>query len=153
MARKDAPASGVMAVCSQVDFVHRGGRAHRDAWSTSSGPGDFAVCKSCIMKNPTLSLLAAIALASPLALHSVPATAAQELRVADPAITLAARTFGEPAPMPEGLQPGALLDQDELAAFAALEAEHAELQQQQAGFFGPRIGTILIIVLLVVLLL
>jgi hypothetical protein len=58
-----------------------------------------------------------------------------------------------PRQSPDTLQASHLFDQDELAALAALEAENVDLQQQKAGFFGPRIGTIIVIVLLLVLIL
>lgn len=46
-----------------------------------------------------------------------------------------------------------LFDEAELAKLAELEAENQALQEQKAGFFGPRIGTIIIIGVALVLLL
>jgi hypothetical protein len=105
------------------------------------------------MKRRLLSLLAVIALVSPIAFLPAAATAAQDLpaeRNAGPASTEAA---GETLPTPHALESDQLLDQDELAALAALESENVELQQLEAGFFGPRIGTIIIIVVALIVLL
>lgn len=105
------------------------------------------------MKRPSLTLLAVIALASPVAWLSAPATAAQATSVmsaASPVLTVAA---GEPFPAAEELRTNQQFDQDELAELAALESENVELQQQKAGFFGPRLGTIIIVIVLLVVLL
>jgi hypothetical protein len=98
------------------------------------------------MKRLTLSLLASIALAAPLAFHAPSAMASQQPPVA-------ALSNGPPALAAAPLRDEHLFEEDEMAALAALELQHAELQEQKAGFFGPRIGTIIIVVLLVVLLL
>lgn len=105
------------------------------------------------MKNRVLSLLASISLAAPLALHSLSASAEHETAVVDPATSVLAKSGGEPLPVPETFRSDHLFDQDELAELAALESENAELEQQKAGFFGPRIGTIIIIVIILVLVL
>lgn len=105
------------------------------------------------MKRRLLSLFASIALVSPIAMIPVSATAAQGPSDASAASPVLTQTTGEPLPVPETLQSDPLFDQTELAELAALEAENVELQQQQAGFFGPRIGTIIVIVILLIVLL
>lgn len=105
------------------------------------------------MKRFSLSLLAGIALAIPVALLPVSGTAAPEpppATSASPELT----AMGEaPRAAQDAHRLAELFDQDELAELAALEAENTELQEQKAGFFGPRIGTIIIIALLLVLIL
>lgn len=105
------------------------------------------------MKSRSLSLLAVIALVAPIALFPVSATAAQEPPVASASIPLLAETAGETLPAREALRSDHQFDQEELDELAALESENAELQEQQAGFFGPRLGTIIIVVVLLVVLL
>jgi len=53
----------------------------------------------------------------------------------------------------EPAQAEQMFDPTELAELAELEADNPELQQQTAGFFGPRLGTIIIIGVVLVLLL
>jgi hypothetical protein len=105
------------------------------------------------MTRLSLSLFAVIALASPVALLPVSATAAQDPSVSSTAVSVPGETGAEPLPSPAAFQSDQLLSQDELDELDALEAENTELQQQQAGFFGPRIGTIIIIVILLIVLL
>jgi hypothetical protein len=108
---------------------------------------------SRIMKRPSLSLLAAIALVSPIAALPVSATAGQDRSVASATNPVLTETAGEALATPEALRSDHLFEQDELAELAALEAENVELQQQEAGFFGPRIGTIIVIAIVLILLL
>lgn len=105
------------------------------------------------MKRLTLSLLAGIALAAPLALNSPSAMASPETPPAHTAKTPVTVSDTQPVPAPAPLQDNHLFDEEEMAALAALELEHAELQEQKAGFFGPSVGTVIIVALLVVLLL
>jgi len=102
------------------------------------------------MNRRLLSLLAVIALVAPIALCPVSATAGQP-PVASASIPLLEETPGLTAR--EALRSERPFNEEELEELAALEAENAELQEQQAGFFGPRIGTIIIIVVLLVVLL
>jgi hypothetical protein len=104
-----------------------------------------------IMNRRLLSLLAVIALVAPVALFPVSAMAGQEPPVASASIPPLEDTAGETAG--EALRSDYRFDEEELEELAALEAENAELQEQQAGFFGPRIGTIIIVVVLLVVLL
>lgn len=105
------------------------------------------------MKNKTLSLLAAISLASPLALHSFSAAAEHEPSIVNPAAPVVTENRGEPIPTTDALQVDQFFDPHELAELAALESEHGELAEQKAGFFGPRIGTIIVIVIILILVL
>lgn len=105
------------------------------------------------MKRPSLSLLAVIALASPVAWLSAPASAAQETPMMGTAAPVLTEATGETFPTAEELRTHQQFDQDELAELAALESENVELQQQKAGFFGPRLGTIIIVIVLLVVLL
>jgi hypothetical protein len=107
--------------------------------------------RSRIMNRRLLSLLAVIALVAPVALFPVSAMAGQEPPIASASIAPLEETAGETAR--EALRSDHPFDQEELEELAALESENAELQEQQAGFFGPRIGTIIIVVVLLVVLL
>jgi hypothetical protein len=109
--------------------------------------------RSQAMKKKTLSLLAAISLASPLALHSLYAAAEHETSIVNPAASVVTETRGELIPTPDGLQVDPLFDPHELAELAALESEHGELAEQKAGFFGPRIGTLIVIAIILILVL
>jgi hypothetical protein len=105
------------------------------------------------MKRTPLSLLASMVLTTFLALPSPAAAAAQSSPAANPTAAPVAKPAGDLVTVPEAIESHYLFDEDEMAELAALESENVELQQQTAGFFGPRIGTVLIIVLLLVLLL
>lgn len=105
------------------------------------------------MKSRSLSLLAMIALVAPIALFPVSAMAAQKSSEVSPESHALIQNVGDPPPGPEVLQSDFLFDQDELAELAALESENVDLQQLEAGFFGPRIGTIIVIAILLIVLL
>lgn len=105
------------------------------------------------MKRRLPSLLAGIALAFPVVSLPVTAAAAQGPSDASVASTFPAETGGDSLATAEVLQSDLRFDQQELDELAALEAENVELQQQEAGFFGPRLGTIIIIAIVLVLVL
>jgi hypothetical protein len=104
------------------------------------------------MKRRLPTLLAVTAMISCIALVPVTATAGQAAS-AEIEKSLLAGPAGEPIPAPQSVAADHLLDEEELAQLQALESENAELQQQKAGFFGPRIGTIIIIAIVLVVLL
>lgn len=94
------------------------------------------------------TLIAVITLLVPLALFSTSANAEQE---ASSTIAVDNSVIQQVAEDPA--QAEQIFDQAELAELAELEAENLALQEQRAGFFGPRIGTIIIIGVALVLLL
>ena len=102
------------------------------------------------MKPSSLSPFAVAALLSSLALFSMSAAAEQPINAASAAPTEAVE---KNTSIPEGSQPNPFFDPDELAELATLESENAALEEQKAGFFGPRLGTIIIIGVLLILLL
>ena len=104
------------------------------------------------MTGKALGLLAPLALSLSLALfplsvgagQSAPDSGAPQVSTASPAnVSPTAGAHGA----------GHRFEQDELDELAALEAENTELQEQTAGFFGPRVGTVIIIAILLVVLL
>lgn len=105
------------------------------------------------MKTRSLCLLAVVVLVAPIALFPGAATAGQDPSNARTATPVLTETAGDTLTTVEALQSDQLLDQDELEELAAVESENVELQQQKAGFFGPRLGTIIIVVVLLVVLL
>lgn len=105
------------------------------------------------MNTRSLCLLAVIVLVAPIVLFPGAATAGQEPSNARTETPVLTETAGDSLAAAEALQSDQLFDQHELEALAAIESENVELQQQKAGFFGPRLGTIIIVVVLLVVLL
>lgn len=99
-----------------------------------------------------ISLLVASIWLLPFALLPVSATAGQT-HPGSTASPVPMEIVDHPVPTPQVLQSEHLFDQQELDELAALEAENAELQEQTAGFFGPRVGTVIIIAILLIVLL
>ena len=105
------------------------------------------------MNTRSLRLLTVIVLVAPIALFPGAAMAGQDLSNARPATPVLTVTAGDSLATAEALQSDQLFDAQELEELAAVESENVELQQQKAGFFGPRLGTIIIVVILLVVLL
>lgn len=105
------------------------------------------------MKKRPPSCLAVIALVFAIALLPVSATAGQGPSDASVPSPVLAETSGEALATADARQSDLRFDQQELDELAALESGNVELQQQEAGFFGPRIGTIIIIAIVLVLVL
>lgn len=105
------------------------------------------------MNRRLLPRLALIALSCPFAWLPVSAAAKDAPAPVNAADVIVAEHAGEALPAPEALASDQWISEDELAELAALEAENAELQEQQAGFFGPRIGTLIVIAIILILVL
>lgn len=105
------------------------------------------------MNRRLLSRLALIALFCPLAWLPASAAAKEAPPPVNAADVVVAELAGETLSAPEAAASDQRISEDELAALAALEAENADLQEQQAGFFGPRIGTLIVIAIILILVL